>query len=676
MSSSGFIDLCSYDVIGESEGKNDKKEQALASAKRIQSSQPKSQHTRRWSDDSKSSVAFHTGQSNSDSGMSDQDSTSMDESSLFSATVVCPAPVCRQFWKAGNYDIGHGAKATSQTIAELLDNAFDEIQNGATFVVIDKIPNPRDGKPALLIQDDGGGMDPEAIRHCMSFGFSAKKSKTSIGQYGNGFKTSTMRLGADVIVFSRHLKERSLTQSIGLLSYTFLRQTGCNKIVVPVVDYEFNALTWKYGPILLHGKKHFSLNLSMLLQWSPYSTEDELLLQFDDIGQHGTKIVIYNLWLNDEGDMELDFDSDVEDIRINRGPKLFQRGKHVNPIYDQHMANLYHYSLRIYSSILYLRIPQCFRIILRGRVVEHHNIANDLKFWEIILYRPHIGGNVEVPVFTTIGFLKDAPHVNIHGFNVYHRNRLILPFWRVVKNTTNSNARGVVGVLEANFIEPTHNKQDFEKTSPFQRLEDRLKQMTMEYWDFHCGLIGYQQVKKTRVPVPSQESLYSRTHGCSEPVLMNHSCDVVDSSKDASSAIGSFQIAGTTPPHVSAKNTGKPIDNYQIGSQQGLHKKQKQHKPPVELEHAKRHKGSGPATTDILCNREEKAVSESQDQETLSLMQENEKLQSQLLEYEKTEQELNQKMQQLERQLEDVRCEYAKLLAESESLNSIKEENG
>ena len=40
----------------------------------------------------------------------------------------------------------------------------------------------------------------------------------------------------------------------------------------------------------------------------------------------------------------------------------------------------------------------------------------------------------------------------------------------------------LVGVLEANFIEPTHNKQDFEKTSLFQRLEDRLKQMTMEYW--------------------------------------------------------------------------------------------------------------------------------------------------------------------------------------------------
>lgn len=40
----------------------------------------------------------------------------------------------------------------------------------------------------------------------------------------------------------------------------------------------------------------------------------------------------------------------------------------------------------------------------------------------------------------------------------------------------------LIGVLEANFIEPTHNKQDFEKTSLFQRLEDRLRQMAHEYW--------------------------------------------------------------------------------------------------------------------------------------------------------------------------------------------------
>ncbi|RWW24951.1 hypothetical protein GW17_00010738 [Ensete ventricosum] len=52
--------------------------------------------------------------------------------------------------------------------------------------------------------DNGGGMDPDKMRQCMSLGYSAKsKIANTIGQYGNGFKTSTMRLGADVIVFSR-----------------------------------------------------------------------------------------------------------------------------------------------------------------------------------------------------------------------------------------------------------------------------------------------------------------------------------------------------------------------------------------------------------------------------------------------------------------------------------------
>jgi sensor histidine kinase regulating citrate/malate metabolism len=60
----------------------------------------------------------------------------------------------------------------------------------------------------IKLSDDGGGMDPQAMRHCMGFGFSDKKSDSAIGRYGNGFKTSTMRLGADVIVFSRHSKNQ------------------------------------------------------------------------------------------------------------------------------------------------------------------------------------------------------------------------------------------------------------------------------------------------------------------------------------------------------------------------------------------------------------------------------------------------------------------------------------
>lgn len=39
-----------------------------------------------------------------------------------------------------------------------------------------------------------------------------------------------------------------------------------------------------------------------------------------------------------------------------------------------------------------------------------------------------------------------------------------------------------LGVLEANFIEPAHDKQDFERTPLFIRLETKLKQIIVDYW--------------------------------------------------------------------------------------------------------------------------------------------------------------------------------------------------
>lgn len=39
-----------------------------------------------------------------------------------------------------------------------------------------------------------------------------------------------------------------------------------------------------------------------------------LLIQFDDIRMHGTKVIVYNLWMNDDGLLELDFDDDDEVI--------------------------------------------------------------------------------------------------------------------------------------------------------------------------------------------------------------------------------------------------------------------------------------------------------------------------------------------------------------------------
>ncbi|KAM0883788.1 hypothetical protein ACQ4PT_031413 [Festuca glaucescens] len=296
----------------------------------------------------------------------------------------------------------YGVKFRELAIAELLDNAVDEISNGATYVKVDKIVNSKDNSPMLVFQDDGGGMDPEGVRKCMSLGFSTKKSKTTIGQYGNGFKTSTMRLGADAVVFTRAIRGSNVTLSVGLLSYTFLRKTVKDDIVVPMVISIFKT------------------KMATSYLW-------RMVHRFEDIDSHGTKVVIYNLWMNDDGLLELDFDDDDE----------------------------------AYTSILYLKKYENFQIILRGKPVEHISVANDLKFKKVVTYKPQVTHDSQVP------------------------------YWKVLQEGS-SRGRSVVGVLEANFIEPAHDKQDFERTPLFIRLETKLRQIIIDYWKERCHLIGYQ----------------------------------------------------------------------------------------------------------------------------------------------------------------------------------------
>ncbi|CAA6668343.1 unnamed protein product [Spirodela intermedia] len=450
--------------------------------------------------------------------------------------------ICKQFWKAGDYE-GHAvgesssrsvgmdhvrvhpkflhSNATSHkwalgAIAELLDNSLDEICNGATFVNIDVLDNKKDKTKMLLVEDNGGGMDLDKMRQCMSLGYSVKsKSANTIGQYGNGFKTSTMRLGADVIVFSRCRGEgKSSTQSIGMLSYTFLRTTGQEDIVL---DYVGGGMKWKKAA--RSSEADWNRNLETILQWSPYSSEDDLLYQFDSMADHGTRVVIFNLWEDDQGQLELDFGAEKDDIQIrgvNRDEKKIEMAKKFPNSW--HFLT-YRHSLRSYASILYLRLPEGFRMILRGKEIIHHSIIDDMMFKQEVTYKPHntsdgVPRDPNMVAEVTVGFVKDAKdHVDVQGFNVYHKNRLIKPFWRVW-NASGSGGRGVIGVLEANFVEPAHDKQDFERTIVLARLEARLVQMQKAYWGKSSHLVGYDPNKKSRPRVaeelPSPSSGHSK----------------------------------------------------------------------------------------------------------------------------------------------------------------------
>ncbi|XP_021999292.1 protein MICRORCHIDIA 7 isoform X1 [Helianthus annuus] len=433
----------------------------------------------------------------------------------------------KQFWKAGDYEpplnnnqsISHLAagmdhlrvhprflhsNATSHkwalgAFAELLDNSFDEVRTGATYVNVDVLDNEIDPRnKMLLVEDNGGGMTPDKMRRCMSLGYSVKsKVANTIGQYGNGFKTSTMRLGADVLVFTRCPGEEDgsrPTQSIGMLSYTFLMETGKEDIVVPMIDFEKRGEEWEM--ITKSSHADWERNKETIVHWSPYSTEERLLQQFDFLKDQGTRIIIYNLWEDEEGQLELDFDTNKDDIQIrgvNRDPKKIEMAKDYP---NSRFFLTYRHSLRSYAAILYLSLPNGFRIILRGKDVNHHKITDDMMLAQKVIYKPTADGTTrndqnQMSTEVTLGFVKDAKdHIDVQGFNVYHKNRLIKPFWRVW-NAAGSDGRGVIGVLEADFVEPAHDKQEFERTPVLSRLENRLIAIQKKYWSTNCQEIGY-----------------------------------------------------------------------------------------------------------------------------------------------------------------------------------------
>ena len=114
----------------------------------------------------------------------------------------------------------------SHRAAEIIDNAADpDVDAKKIHISAEALP---DGKPALILQDDGNGLDHEGLHKLLSFGYNdkAERFKGTIGRYGNGFKSGSMRLGKDALVFTRH--RHGPTMSVG-----FLSREPCTSLLCP-----------------------------------------------------------------------------------------------------------------------------------------------------------------------------------------------------------------------------------------------------------------------------------------------------------------------------------------------------------------------------------------------------------------------------------------------------------
>ncbi|XP_059377993.1 MORC family CW-type zinc finger protein 3-like isoform X2 [Carassius carassius] len=358
-------------------------------------------------------------------------------------------------------------------VAELIDNASDP---GVTAknIWIDVVTVRE--QLCLSFMDNGSGMTPNKLHKMLSFGFtekgSSKSSHQPIGVYGNGFKSGSMRLGRDALIFTKN----GGCQSVGMLSQSFLQAIKAQAVIVPIAPFNQQTKT-------LVVTEDSEASLRAILKYSLFQSISELQEQLDSIqGKKGTKILIWNIRRNKDGKPEFDFDTDAEDIRLPEIRSEETQAKWRRDYYKQRRDSNdvpeMEFSLRAYLSILYLK-PR-IQIILRQKKVQTKLIAKSLSMIENDVYKPQF---INERVKITFGFnQKNKEH---YGIMMYHKNRLIKAHQKVgcqIKLSGQRSGVGVIGVIECNFLKPAHNKQDFEYTKEYRLTLAALGLKLNDYW--------------------------------------------------------------------------------------------------------------------------------------------------------------------------------------------------
>ncbi|XP_037316661.2 MORC family CW-type zinc finger protein 3 [Pungitius pungitius] len=356
-------------------------------------------------------------------------------------------------------------------VAELIDNASDP---GVTAkqIWIDVVDE--DGHLCLTFTDNGSGMTPNKLHKMLSFGFtekgSGKASQQAIGVYGNGFKSGSMRLGRDALIFTKN----GGCQSVGMLSQTYLQNIKAQAVIVPIVP--FNQQTKS-----LVVTEDSEASLAAILQHSLITSQEQIHSHFDSIlSKKGTKILIWNIRRAKDGKPEVDFETDVSDFRLPEihNEELKKCLRTFGSPRAKHDIPDIHYSLKAYLSILYLK-PRT-QIILRGKKIPVKLVSKRLKHIEHDVYKPHFS---KEKVKVTFGLNpKNKDH---YGIMMYHRNRLIKAYEKVGCQLKASGQRagvGVIGIIECNFLKPAHNKQDFEYTKEYRLTLGALGLKLNDYW--------------------------------------------------------------------------------------------------------------------------------------------------------------------------------------------------
>uniref|UniRef100_A0A672NBF2 CW-type domain-containing protein n=1 Tax=Sinocyclocheilus grahami TaxID=75366 RepID=A0A672NBF2_SINGR len=474
---------------------------------------------------------------------------------------------------------------TNSTTHEFLFGALAElVDNSRYYHCFFRQPDLRGGF-ILCFLDDGTGMDPSEATHVIQFGKSSKRfpESTHIGQYGNGLKSGSMRIGKDFILFTK--KDDKLTCLF--LSRTFHEEEGLDEVIVPLPSWDA-----KTQQPLTQDTEKYATETELIFKYSPFKNEEQLFCQFKKIeGPSGTLVVVYNLKLMDNREPELDVETDHQDIQMAGTPvegvkperrsfRAYAAVLYIDPrmrIFIQgHKVRTKRLSCCLYNPRMYKYTSTRFKTRAeqevkkadhlsklaeeKAREAESKARALELKLGDDLSKEARAAlrkAQDSAVALRAEATRKQAIHaskqkalkepkelnfifgVNIErrdqdGMFIYNCSRLIKMYEKTGPQLEGGMAcGGVVGVVDVPYLvlEPTHNKQDFADAKEYRHLLRAMGEYLAQYWKdigiAQKGIVkfwdefGYLSANWNSVP--SNELRFRRRRAMEIPVTIQ--CD-------------------------------------------------------------------------------------------------------------------------------------------------------
>ncbi|NXN93570.1 MORC2 protein, partial [Rhinopomastus cyanomelas] len=388
----------------------------------------------------------------------------------------------------------------------------------------------------LCFLDDGTGMDSNEAASVIQFGKSAKRSpeSTQIGQYGNGLKSGSMRIGKDFILFTK----KNNTMTCLLLSRTFHEEEGIDEVIVPLPTWNIQSRE----PVTENMDK-FAIETELIYKYSPFKSEQEVMEQFSKIrGEKGTLVIIFNLKLMDNGQPELDVTSDLRDIQMAETPpegtkperrsfRAYAAVLYIDPrmriFINGHKVQTKRLSCCLYKPRMYKYTSNRFKTRAEQEVKKAEHMARiaeekareaeskaralelrlggDLMRESRVMLRQVQNSAIAMrreadvkkrikeakqralkePKEMSFIFGVNIEQRDLDGMFIYNCSRLIKMYEKVGPQLEGGMAcGGVVGVVDVPYLvlEPTHNKQDFADAKEYRHLLKAMGEHLAQYW--------------------------------------------------------------------------------------------------------------------------------------------------------------------------------------------------